>query len=150
MQIRHLASTERPGAIVLYFSLMTTVIGLATAAFGWALPSLTQTALLIASGVLGGVAQIMVTVSLRYAPASLLAPFDYATLVWSTLIGVLLLGERLPGPTVMAGAVIVAAAGAFATWRERVRARQDRLKAREEERIADAALLPSTPARPAT
>lgn len=144
VQIRHLASTEKPGAIVLYFSLMTTVIGLSTAAFGWTPPSLTQTALLVASGVLGGAAQILVTVSLRYAPASLLAPFDYATLVWSTLIGALVLGEKLPGPTVMIGAVIVAAAGAFATWRERVRARQDRLRAREE-----ALLQSATPARQA-
>jgi drug/metabolite transporter (DMT)-like permease len=118
VQIRHLARTEKPGAIVLYFSLMTAVIGLGTAAFGWKMPDMLQLSLLIAAGLSGGIAQILMTLSLRHAQASLLAPFEYTTMVWSVLIGYFLLGQ-LPVATTIVGAMVVAAAGMFAVWRER-------------------------------
>lgn len=117
VQIRFLNGIEKPGAIVFYFSVMTTLIGLATALFGWSKPSAIQLLLLVGCGLFGGLAQILVTLSLRCADASLLAPFDYTTLVWSMLIGYLFLNS-LPGSTTLLGASIVALAGIFAVWRE--------------------------------
>ncbi|WP_313373490.1 DMT family transporter [Pantoea sp. CTOTU50773] len=117
VQIRFLNGIEKPGAIVFYFSLMTTLIGLATVFFGWIKPTGLQWLLLVGCGLFGGLAQILVTLSLRYADASLLAPFDYTTLVWSMLIGYLFLNS-LPGTTTLFGASIVALAGIFAVWRE--------------------------------
>ncbi|WP_277966381.1 DMT family transporter [Pantoea trifolii] len=117
VQIRFLNGIEKPGAIVFYFSVMTTLIGLATALFGWSKPSAIQLLLLVGCGLFGGLAQILVTLSLRYADASLLAPFDYTTLVWSMLIGYLFLNS-LPGSTTLLGASIVTLAGIFAVWRE--------------------------------
>jgi len=118
VQIRFLNGIETPGAIVFYFSLMTTLIGLLTALFGWSRPTGWQWALLIGCGFFGGVAQILVTLSLRYADASLLAPFDYTTLVWSMVIGYLFL-DSLPGHATLLGAAIVAAAGIFTIWCDR-------------------------------
>ncbi|WP_034946022.1 DMT family transporter [Erwinia oleae] len=118
VQIRFLNGMEKPGAIVFYFSLMTTLIGLATALFGWRMPSPAQFLLLTGCGFFGGMAQILVTLSLRYTDASLLAPFDYTTLVWSMVIGYLFLGS-LPGPATLVGASIVALAGIFAVWSDR-------------------------------
>lgn len=115
VQIRFLNGVEKPGAIVFYFSLMTTLIGLATALFGWRMPSPMQLLLLVGCGFFGGMAQILVTLSLRYTDASLLAPFDYTTLVWSMVIGYLLL-DSLPGASTLMGASIVALAGIFAIW----------------------------------
>lgn len=117
VQIRFLNGIEKPGAIVFYFSLMTTLIGLATVFFGWIKPTGLQWLLLVGCGLFGGLAQILVTLSLRYADASLLAPFDYTTLVWSMLIGYLFLNS-LPSTTTLFGASIVALAGIFAVWRE--------------------------------
>jgi len=117
VQIRFLNGIEKPGAIVFYFSVMTTLIGLGTAFFGWVKPTGLQWLLLVGCGLFGGLAQILVTLSLRYADASLLAPFDYTTLVWSMLIGYLFLNS-LPGSTTIFGASIVALAGIFAVWRE--------------------------------
>lgn len=117
VQIRFLNGIEQPGAIVFYFSLMTTVIGLTTVLFGWTMPDGMQLLLLIGCGLFGGMAQILVTLSLRYADASLLAPFDYTTLVWSMVIGYLFLNS-LPGESTLMGASIVALAGIFAVWRE--------------------------------
>jgi drug/metabolite transporter (DMT)-like permease len=117
VQIRHLARTEQPGAIVLYFSLITTTIGLATIIFGWTMPTPWQFGFLLSAGIFGGMAQILVTVSLRHAQASLLAPFEYTTMLWSVLIGYFALGQ-LPVATTIVGGVVVAAAGLFAVWRE--------------------------------
>lgn len=122
VQIRFLNGIEKPGAIVFYFSLMTTLIGLATAAFGWKVPTHQQLLLLIGCGLFGGMAQILVTLSLRFTDASLLAPFDYTTLVWSMVIGYLFLSS-LPGPSTLLGASIVAMAGIFTLWSEQRRRR---------------------------
>ncbi|OSM94440.1 DMT family transporter [Lonsdalea populi] len=118
IQIRFLNGVEKPGAIVFYFSLMTMFIGLGTLYFGWLMPTLPQLLLLIGCGFFGGMAQILITLSLRYADASLLAPFDYTTLVWSMLIGYLFL-DSVPGGSTIAGAAIIACAGIFTVWCER-------------------------------
>jgi drug/metabolite transporter (DMT)-like permease len=81
------------------------------------MPTLSQLCLLVAAGISGGVAQILMTLSLRHAQASLLAPFEYSTMLWSVLLGYILLNQ-LPVATTIAGAIIVAAAGLFAVWRE--------------------------------
>ena len=115
IQIRFLNGIEKPGAIVFYFSLMTTLIGLATSLFGWVRPTPSQLLLLVGCGFFGGMAQILVTLSLRFTDASLLAPFDYTTLVWSMVIGYLFLNS-LPGSSTLIGAGIVALAGIFTLW----------------------------------
>jgi drug/metabolite transporter (DMT)-like permease len=91
---------------------MTTLIGLATSLFGWVRPTPSQLLLLVGCGFFGGMAQILVTLSLRFTDASLLAPFDYTTLVWSMVIGYLFLNS-LPGSSTLIGAGIVALAGIF-------------------------------------
>lgn len=118
VQIRFLNGIESPGAIVFWFSTMTTLIGLSTLAWGWEMPNPRQWLLLLGCGLFGGVAQILVTLSLRYADASLLAPFDYTTLVWSMVIGYLFLNS-LPGHATLLGATIVALAGIFTIWCDR-------------------------------
>jgi drug/metabolite transporter (DMT)-like permease len=117
IQVRRLLATERTGAIVLYFSLMTTALGLATVALGWRMPDGPDFALLVVIGILGGIGQILLTQSYRYADASLVAPFEYTTMVWAFLIGWFAFGQA-PQQAVVAGAMIVAAAGLFVLWRE--------------------------------
>jgi drug/metabolite transporter (DMT)-like permease len=70
------------------------------------------------SASLGGLAHIFLTESYRYAPASVVAPFDYSAMLWALLLGYLLFGE-LPDRLVYLGAAIVTAAGLFVIWRER-------------------------------
>ncbi len=127
VQIRFLNGIEKPGAIVFYFSLMTMFIGLATALFGWVMPTPQQLLLLVGCGFFGGMAQILVTLSLRYTDASLLAPFDYTTLVWSMVIGYLFLNS-LPGPATLMGASIVALAGIFTIWSDKRQRRAQLLR----------------------
>jgi drug/metabolite transporter (DMT)-like permease len=117
IQVRRLTMTERTGAIVFYFSLFATIIGLASIVFGWAMPDLWDFAILVTIGILGGVGQILLTQSYRYGDASLIAPFEYTTMIWAVLLGWFVFGQ-LPEAVVMIGASIVIAAGIFVIWRE--------------------------------
>lgn len=121
VQVRRLTATERTGAIVLYFSLLTTALGLSTAVLGWTMPGIRDFALLIGLGILGGIGQILLTQSFRFADASLVAPFDYTSMLWAVPIGWLLFSQ-LPDGFVVAGGLVVATAGVAVIWYERRRA----------------------------
>ena len=117
IQIRRMTAQETPGAIVFWFAVLTTLIGASTAIFGWEMPDARQLALLIGCGLFGGLQQVLMTLALRDAHASLLAPFDYSTMIWSVLIGYAAFSVIPDVPTLL-GATIVAAAGLFTLWRE--------------------------------
>jgi drug/metabolite transporter (DMT)-like permease len=89
-----------------------------TLPFGWVMPTSWQLAALIAIGLLGGTAHVILTESYRYAPASVIAPFDYTAIIFAFLLGYAMFGE-VPTGVVVIGAAIVVAAGLFVLWRER-------------------------------
>ena len=117
IQVRRLTETEKTGAIVFYFFIMASVLSLCTIALGWRMPDAMDLALFILVGILGGVGQILVTQSYRYADTSVIAPFEYTTMIWALLFGWFMFGD-LPTVTVLTGATIVAATGLFIVWRE--------------------------------
>lgn len=116
--VRRLMNTESTWAIVFFFSVMTTLAGLATAPFGWVMPDMKQALMLIGIGIAGGIGQLLMTESFRQADASVIAPFDYSSMIWAVLLGVVLFGE-IPQRMVLLGAMIVISAGLFILWRER-------------------------------
>ena len=118
IQVRRMTSSETIGSIVFYFSIMTTVIGGATIVFGWTKPGLGELGLLVVIGVLGGIGQILQTLSCKHADASVVAAFDYTSMIWAFLLGWMFFGQ-LPGPSIVVGGAIIAAAGVFVIWRER-------------------------------
>lgn len=118
IQTRRLTGSETNSAIVFYFSLIAAVGGLATWPLGWAALDAPQAAALVTIGILGGVGHLLLTESFRLAPASVVAPFDYTSILWAFILGYAVFGE-VPLPVVFAGAAIVTAAGLFVIWRER-------------------------------
>jgi drug/metabolite transporter (DMT)-like permease len=118
IQTRRLTDTETTSSIVFYFSLICALAGLATWPFGWHAPNWWEFGALCTLGLLGGIAHILLTESYRFAPASLVAPFDYSTMLWAAILGYAIWGE-LPTIYVYVGGAIVAAAGMFVIWRER-------------------------------
>jgi drug/metabolite transporter (DMT)-like permease len=118
IQTRRLVRTEMTASIVFYFSLTTAIGGALTLPFEWYTPGLVQVLELIALGVLGGVGHIFLTESYRHAAASVIAPFDYSSMLWALLLGYWFFGE-VPSALVLIGAAIVILSGLFVIWRER-------------------------------
>jgi drug/metabolite transporter (DMT)-like permease len=117
IQTRHLTKRERTSSIVFYFSLICALSGLATLPFGWIAPSQGEFGVLLAIGILGGLGQIFLTESYRYAAASVVAPFDYTSMLWALVLGYAMFGET-PTAMILLGSAIIAGAGLFVIWRE--------------------------------
>jgi len=115
--IRKLVATEETSAIVFYFSLTSTLLSLLTIPFGWAIPGGTETIYLILAGVLGGTAQIFLTSAYRFSDASVVAPFDYASMLFALVIGYVIFDEVPTGPMLI-GAGLVILAGIIIILRE--------------------------------
>lgn len=118
IEIRQLTATERTGAIVFYFTMMTSLLGLLSIALGWTMPTVPEALLLVSTGILGGLGQIFIVQAYRYGDASLIAPFDYTSMIWAMAIGWFFFDDW-PVPTVLAGAVVVIASGIYVILRER-------------------------------
>ncbi len=70
-------------------------------------------------GAIGAFASVQ---AYRCAPVSVIAPFDYTSLLWATTYGYLVFAD-LPGPAVLAGAAIIIASNLYIVHRERRRRR---------------------------
>ncbi len=116
--IRQMSATERSETIVFYFMLTSAVVGALTMIWFRTPLSLAAAAWLILAGLLGGIGQICMTYSYRYAEPSLLAPFDYVAMIWAVALGYFIFAE-VPQLLVMIGAGVVGIAGLFIVWRER-------------------------------
>ena len=117
--VRKLVQTERTAAIVFWFTVTSSLLALCTIPWGWAVPSWSAVIMLVCAGLLGGVGQILLTSSYRYADASLVAPFDYTSMILALGIGYFIFAE-VPTGTMLLGAAIVIAAGVLIIWRERM------------------------------
>ncbi len=116
--VRRLVQAEKTATIVFWFSVTAAVLSLVTLPFGWVWPTPREAALLIGAGLLGGVGQILLTTSYREADASVIAPFDYASMIFALLIGWFVFAEA-PTATMLLGAALVVAAGIAIILRER-------------------------------
>ena len=116
--IRKLVATEETSAIVFYFSLTSTLLALLTLPFGWVVPNGTDMTLLVLAGLLGGMGQIFLTSAYRFADASVVAPFDYTSMLLALLIGYFIFDE-VPTGTMLSGAALVIVAGIIIILRER-------------------------------
>ena len=136
IQTRRLTRSEHTGAIVFYFQLMASVAGLAFCLAGflwppaapfsgymltqaWVWPPAGDFALMFAAGLCGGLGQILMTSSYRYADASVIACFEYVSMIWVVALGIMFLGE-FPSAYVLAGAGVVIGAGVLQIGRARL------------------------------
>ena len=127
--VRRLVQTETTSSIVFWFSVTAACLSLLTIPFGWAMPTPAEAVLLVLAGILGGIGQILLTSAYRGADASVVAPFDYASILMALAIGYFVFAE-VPTGRMLIGAAIVVLAGVLVIWRER-RLGIDRGKARK-------------------
>jgi drug/metabolite transporter (DMT)-like permease len=104
-----LASTQFAG---------TLVFGMVVAPFGWITPTWGSLSSFFASGAISVCALLCVNRSLKLAPASTVAPYQYSMIVWAVIFGYLVFGD-VPSLATIAGAAIIIGAGLYIFLRER-------------------------------
>lgn len=85
----------------------------------WVWPEPETMWLLIVFGVTGAVAHLLITISLRFAPAATLAPMQYLEIPVAAVLGWVMFQE-LPGTLATAGIAVTMAGGIYVIWRERL------------------------------
>jgi drug/metabolite transporter (DMT)-like permease len=118
VHIRKLVQNETTSAVVFYFAVTASCLSLLTSPFGWVMPDVVTASQLIGAGIVGGVAQILLTSSYRHAEAAFLAPFDYASILFALVIGYTIFDETPTLHTII-GSIVIIGAGVLIIWRER-------------------------------
>lgn len=108
LSVKSLSRTEDPSAMVFIMVLLMTPLSLVPAIFVWTWPSPAVLAWLALMGVVATLGQIMLVRAMATADASAVMPFDFARLIFATLLGWLMFSELPDGWTLAGGAVIVA------------------------------------------
>ena len=93
--------------------------GTATLPFAWITPSLAGAAMMGGVGLIGMAGYFCINGALQRAPASVIAPFQYLSIIWAVLLGYLAFGD-LPDAATLTGAALIVAAGGFILYRERM------------------------------
>jgi drug/metabolite transporter (DMT)-like permease len=115
--IKKLAAVERPMAVLVWFSILSTLLTAPLAAYVWVTPSLEQLGLLISLGATGSLGQYLMIRAYRVGEATAVAPVDYGQLLMAGLVGWAFFGE-LPSLRTLAGGLIVVAATLYIALRE--------------------------------
>lgn len=119
--VRRISRTETAASIAFYFVLVTALAGLATLPLGWVAVSGETLALLVLAGLFGGAAHICMTLALRYAEVSRLAPFEYVALIWPVLADLMIFGLAPSSGFLVALPLVLGGAGLAALEGRRLR-----------------------------
>ena len=119
---RFLGRDESYWTTFLYTAALGALIASAFVPLVWVTPTWGDAALMLAMGAIGSAGQFLLIVAFNTAPASAIAPFTYAGLIFATLWGYLFFGDAPDGWTATGAAVIVGS-GVYVWRRERMRKR---------------------------
>jgi len=115
--VRKIGNKERAAVLILYPMLLAiAAMSLAQPAV-YQPPSLLHLAMMALVGVFSVIAQHLIILAYRAAPAGVVAPSQYSQIIWATLFGMVFFGEK-PDGWVAVGASIIIASGVFVVWRE--------------------------------
>jgi len=120
---RRISAHETSMSILLFSTVSVILFGLCTSPFGWAPLTLKDLGLMGLSGLFVGGAHYFLIERFRWAEASLLAPFKYATMIWAVLFGFIIFGD-LPDAWTWYGAGFVVLCGLYIAHRETLMAKE--------------------------
>jgi drug/metabolite transporter (DMT)-like permease len=108
--VRQISAHESTPTQMLFSNALFALACGATLPWTWTGPAAVDIALMAALGLIGAGAQYMIIESYRLAPASLVAPFEYTSLVWAFILTYLIWAD-IPKTAVFAGAAVIMASG---------------------------------------
>jgi drug/metabolite transporter (DMT)-like permease len=115
--LRYLGRYESPETVTFYFLVIGTLVTALPLPFVAVTPTLAEVPLLFGVGLSGALAQWLLSIAFRNAPAAIVTVFNYSGIVWATLFGWMIWNDW-PMPSVLAGAAVVIASNALIIWRE--------------------------------
>ena len=108
ISIRRMGEAGESGvAIVAWFAIGCSVVSAVFALPVWVWPGAGQWALLAGVGLISAVAQLLMTEAYRRGDTTLVAPFEYSGIVWTTLLGMLVWAEAPDGYDALGIAILV-------------------------------------------
>ena len=111
---------DDPLTSLLYTAVAGAIVTSAIVPWFWTWPTAEAWFLLFLSGVAGGLGHLCLIRAVRLAPASVVAPFSYSSLVWATLFGFVIWGD-FPDLWTWAGAALIIGSGLYIFYGERHR-----------------------------
>ena len=118
ISVRSLSKTEPNYRIAFYFTVLCTILGLATIFKGdWVLPTKIDLLIFMVMGLCGSVANLLLTQSYRLAEASLVTPIKYLSLVFAIIFGYFIWSE-VPKILTLLGATLVITSSLIIFMRE--------------------------------
>ncbi|MCB2102229.1 MAG: DMT family transporter [Rhodobacterales bacterium] len=114
---RELSRTDAPMTTLVYTALVGGLVSSLVVPFSWQAPTAGDWGLMVLMGLFGGTSQFALIKAFQSAPASVVTPFSYSSLIWATTLGFLVFGDLPDGWTVV-GALVIAASGLYVFARE--------------------------------
>ncbi len=107
--MRKVGPTENPIVTTIYGMGGGGLLSLLAAMPFWVTPTIGDALIMLAIGVLAGIGALALSASFRFAPAAVISPIDYSSILWGGFYGYLLFGDVPGAPTLIGAAVIVTA-----------------------------------------
>jgi len=116
--IRRMGEAGESGvSIVLWFAIGSSAVAFLASLPVWVWPNAWQWLLLLGIGIVSALAQLLMTDAYRSGEPTLVAPFEYSGIIWTTLLGALIWAEAPDGWDGL-GILILVASGLYIWWRE--------------------------------
>ena len=121
LMARRLGSTE-PAAVTGFYTWLMFLLGSMPFALArhaeWSLPDLGDAGWLVAIGLVSGTAHYFIVSAYRRAPAAVIAPFEYVSIVWAAAFG-FAFWQEVPDLPTLAGIALIFAGGLVILYGDR-------------------------------
>jgi drug/metabolite transporter (DMT)-like permease len=117
-QIQDLNKTENPWSIVFWFATLSAPAAALAMPFVISAHDSETWAIIMAMALVGVLAQMLLTTSLRFGSAAVILLMDYTALLWASFYGVYVFDRAAP-TSLWLGAPLIIGAGLLIAWRER-------------------------------
>ncbi len=124
-QVQDLNTTENTWSIVFWFTALSAPLAALALPFVLGPHDALTWGIILAMALMGALAQVLLTLSLRFGSAAVILPMDYTALLWASFFGYAVFDRAAPA-SLWLGAPLIVAAGLIIAYRERALARLKR------------------------